>query len=166
ASIAEPFVNPPPCIHTITGFLTAGLRFCVQTFRYWQFSFWTQKRCGKTSSSEPMLLCTGIGQTGPGLRTLDSLPLLDRLRLPEPFRFRVANAQERVRLALPDAAEFAAFHRDHGRVQVGAGSRCWSFSWANAAAPPMNPTVPSIFRRFMELNSLFGSFATVTSFDT
>ena len=35
----EPFVKPPPCIQTMTGFFTAAVRFCVQTFRYWQCSF-------------------------------------------------------------------------------------------------------------------------------
>ena len=34
----DPFVKPPPCIHTITVFFVAGFRFCVQTFRYWQCS--------------------------------------------------------------------------------------------------------------------------------
>jgi hypothetical protein len=38
----EPFVKPPPCIQTMTGFLADGVRFWVQTFRYWQCSFATQ----------------------------------------------------------------------------------------------------------------------------
>jgi hypothetical protein len=38
-SIEEPFVKPPPCIHTMTGFFVAGVGFCVHTFRYWQCSF-------------------------------------------------------------------------------------------------------------------------------
>ncbi len=33
-SMDEPFVNPPPCIQTMTGFFTAADGFCVQTFRY------------------------------------------------------------------------------------------------------------------------------------
>ena len=41
-SIEEPFVKPPPCIQTITGFFAAAVMFWVQTFRYWQFSFATQ----------------------------------------------------------------------------------------------------------------------------
>jgi hypothetical protein len=38
-SIDEPFVNPPPCIHTITGFFAADAVLCVQMFSTWQCSF-------------------------------------------------------------------------------------------------------------------------------
>src|SRR5215471_9230951 len=64
-SIDDPLVKPPPCIQTITGFLRAGVRLCVQTFRYWQFSFAMKYRCGNTSSSELTVVCSGAGQTGP-----------------------------------------------------------------------------------------------------
>src|SRR3954452_10447553 len=49
----------------MTGFLVEGVRFCVQTFRYWQCSLATQYRWGNTSSSLLTVVCSGARRTGP-----------------------------------------------------------------------------------------------------
>ena len=107
----------------------------------------------------------------PDLGVLDAFPRRDRLGQPEPLRFRVADAEERRRLALPEAAELSAFDLDHRRSQVGTrgrrggrGRRC-GFSCAKAlpatpaTAPPIKAVVvPSIVRRFMRPNGSRDSF--------
>ena len=70
----------------------------------------------------------------PGLSVPDSLPGLNRLGLAKPFRFRVANSQERVRLSLPEATELSTLYRDHRRAQVRAG-RGWQSFGVGARCP-------------------------------
>src|SRR6188474_3994114 len=53
------------------------------------------------------------------LGVLDAFPRWCGLRLTEPFRFGIADAEERRCLAFPEAAESAAFKLNHWGIQIG-----------------------------------------------
>src|SRR4029453_15171507 len=63
----------------------------------------------------------------PYLRVLHPFPRPDRLGKPETLGFRVADAQEREGLALPETTDLSAFELEYRRTQV--GPRCRSRRW-------------------------------------